>query len=99
MPGVDLHHTNTSRIIDGRVLKPLDGPVLPGSEHQGLHIHWIWCPGVDRSQFRNWSTEVQHIRPVLDELATEGVYESAFVFAPLPLKGATGSPGNPIAVK
>lgn len=36
---------------------------------------------------------------VLDELATEGVYEFAFVFAPLPLKGATGSPGNPIAVK
>jgi kynurenine formamidase len=36
---------------------------------------------------------------VLDELATERVYEFAFVFAPLPLKGATGSPGNPIAVK
>lgn len=35
----------------------------------------------------------------LDDLAANGVYEFAFVFAPLPLKGATGSPGNPIAVK
>lgn len=35
----------------------------------------------------------------LEELAGEKVYEFAFVFAPLPLKGATGSPGNPIAVR
>jgi len=30
---------------------------------------------------------------------SEKVYEFAFVFAPLRLKGATGSPGNPIAVR
>ena len=35
----------------------------------------------------------------LDALARERVYEFAFVFAPLRLKGATGSPGNPMAVK
>jgi kynurenine formamidase len=35
----------------------------------------------------------------LEELAAEKVYEFAFVFAPLRLKGATGSPGNPIAVR
>jgi kynurenine formamidase len=35
----------------------------------------------------------------LEELARDKVYESAFVFAPLRLKGATGSPGNPIAVR
>jgi kynurenine formamidase len=35
----------------------------------------------------------------LDELAGKGVYEFAFIFAPLRLKGATGSPGNPIAVR
>lgn len=35
----------------------------------------------------------------LDELAAAGVHEFAFVFAPLKLKGATGSPGNPIAVR
>ena len=35
----------------------------------------------------------------LEELAADKVYEFAFVFVPLPLKGATGSPGNPIAVR
>ena len=35
----------------------------------------------------------------LEELAADQVYEFAFVFCPLRLKGATGSPGNPIAVK
>ena len=35
----------------------------------------------------------------LEELAAERVYEFAFVFAPLKLKGATGSPGNPVAVR
>jgi kynurenine formamidase len=34
----------------------------------------------------------------LEELAAQKVYEFAFIFAPLRLKGATGSPGNPIAV-
>jgi kynurenine formamidase len=35
----------------------------------------------------------------LEALAKEGVYEFAFVFAPLRLRGATGSPGNPVAVR
>ena len=30
-----------------------------------------------------------------DELARDRVYEFAFFFAPLEVKGATGSPGNP----
>ena len=39
-----------------------------------------------------------------ENLATEGLardaaYEFAYVFAPLPLKGGTGSPGNPIAIR
>lgn len=34
----------------------------------------------------------------LDKLAEEEVYEFAFILAPLPLKGATGSPANPLAV-
>jgi kynurenine formamidase len=39
-----------------------------------------------------------------ENLATEGlardnVYEFAYVFGPLRLKGATGSPGNPIAIR
>ncbi len=35
----------------------------------------------------------------LEELAAAGVHEFCFVFSPLRLKGATGSPGNPIAVR
>lgn len=35
----------------------------------------------------------------LSELAQDRVYEFAFVFAPLRLKGATGSPGNPLAIR
>jgi kynurenine formamidase len=35
----------------------------------------------------------------LEELARDKVYEFAFIYAPLPLKGASGSPGNPIAVR
>ena len=33
------------------------------------------------------------------DLARDNVYEFAYVFVPLPLKGATGSPGNPIAIR
>ncbi|MFS8608206.1 MAG: cyclase family protein, partial [Gammaproteobacteria bacterium] len=32
-------------------------------------------------------------------LAADRVYEFAFVFAPPKLAGATGAPGNPIAVR
>lgn len=35
----------------------------------------------------------------LEQLAADRAYEFAFVFSPLRLKGATGSPGNPIAVR
>src|SRR5262245_15349454 len=35
----------------------------------------------------------------LEKAARDRVYEFAFIFAPLRLKGATGSPGNPIAVR
>jgi kynurenine formamidase len=35
----------------------------------------------------------------LEELAQDRAYEFTFIFAPLRLKGATGSPGNPIAVR
>jgi kynurenine formamidase len=36
---------------------------------------------------------------VTEELARDGAYEFAFIFAPLRLKGATGSPGDPIAIR
>ena len=34
-----------------------------------------------------------------EELARDRVYEFAFFFAPLRLKGASGSPGNPLAIR
>jgi kynurenine formamidase len=34
-----------------------------------------------------------------EELARDNVYEFAYFFSPLRLKGATGSPGNPIAIR
>lgn len=33
------------------------------------------------------------------ELIRDGAYEFAYIFVPVPLKGATGSPGSPIAVR
>jgi kynurenine formamidase len=33
------------------------------------------------------------------DLARDAVFEFAFFFSPLPMKGATGSPGNPIAIR
>jgi kynurenine formamidase len=35
----------------------------------------------------------------LEELSAEGVHEFLFVFTPVPFKGATGSPGRPIAIR
>jgi kynurenine formamidase len=35
----------------------------------------------------------------LSALAKDKVYEFVYVFAPLRLKGATGSPGNPFAIR
>ena len=35
----------------------------------------------------------------LEELAADGVHEFLFVFTPVPFKGATGSPGRPIAIQ
>jgi kynurenine formamidase len=35
----------------------------------------------------------------LSQLVADKVYEFAFVFSPLRLKGATGSPGNPLAIR
>lgn len=35
----------------------------------------------------------------LEELAAGEVYEFAFIFNPLPIRGATGSPGRPLAIR
>jgi len=35
---------------------------------------------------------------VFDDLAANSIYKGAFFFSPVPIKGATGSPGNPIVI-
>jgi kynurenine formamidase len=40
-----------------------------------------------------------HENLVTDALARDSVYEFVYMYAPLRLKGATGSPGNPIALR
>ena len=40
-----------------------------------------------------------HENVATEALARDAVYEFAYMFAPLRLKGATGSPGNPIAIR
>ncbi|WP_421707578.1 cyclase family protein [Algihabitans sp.] len=39
-----------------------------------------------------------HENLVLDSIAEAEVWQFAYIFAPLPIKGATGSPGAPVAV-
>jgi kynurenine formamidase len=63
---------------------------LPGEDEDRLfecHQRWITMDGI-----------YIHENLDLDQLATDQVYEFASILSPLRLKGATGSPGNPIAV-
>jgi kynurenine formamidase len=40
-----------------------------------------------------------HENLITAELARDNAYEFMYSFAPLRLKGATGSPGNPVAIR
>jgi kynurenine formamidase len=53
-------------------------------------VHQVMLTRNGIYQFENLATE---------GLARDRVYEFAFFFAPVPLRGATGSPGNPIAIR
>jgi kynurenine formamidase len=53
-------------------------------------VHQLFIPRNGIYIFENLVTE---------ELARDSAYEFGFVFAPLRLKGATGSPGNPLAIR
>jgi kynurenine formamidase len=53
-------------------------------------VHQLLIPRNGIYIFENLATE---------ELARDRVYEFAFFYAPLKLKGATGSPGNPLAIR
>ena len=63
---------------------PGEDPERPFEGHQ----HLLVCNGIYNHE--NLDTAA---------LAADQVYEFAYIYAPLRLKGATGSPGNPIAVR
>ena len=44
-------------------------------------------------------TPKQHLFAREIVLADDQAYEFLFVYAPLPLKGAPGAPGNPVAIR
>ena len=46
---------------------------------------------------RNGVFNLENMR--FDELLADGVHEFLFIFTPVPFKGATGSPGRPIAIR
>lgn len=76
--------------------------VLVGADNWGIELHPQEDP--DRSiEAHQWLITKNGIYQLenldLEELAKDRVYEFAFIFAPLRLKGASGSPGNPIAVR
>jgi kynurenine formamidase len=71
------------------------------------HDHWSGeaVPGEDKDrpfECHQWLITMNgiHIHENLDmeDLSAARAYEFAYVYAPLRLKGATGSPGNPIAI-
>jgi kynurenine formamidase len=62
---------------------PGEDPNLPFA----CHTIWLTMNGI----FLNENLD-------LEELAADGTYEFAWSFNPLPLKGATGSPGNSVAI-
>ncbi|MDX1395030.1 MAG: cyclase family protein [Gemmatimonadota bacterium] len=76
------------------VLKGADsssGEVLPGEDPNrpyDLHLLMITKHGI---------YNIENLD--LDGIAEDEVWEFAFMFAPVPFRGATGSPGNPIAIR
>lgn len=63
---------------------------VPGEEPNrpfDCHIEWMVKHGI---------TNIENLD--VSQLLEDRVYEFMFVFAPLKMKGATGSPGNPIAI-
>jgi len=63
-------------------------------------------PGEDKEKFAEGHQHLltrhgiyNHENLNLTELVKDKVYEFVYVFAPVPLKGATGSPGSPFAIK
>ena len=75
---------------------------MVGSDHSGTEVE----PNPDPSLvfpvhqeliMKNGIFNIENL--ALDELARDGAWEFLFVFTPVRFKGATGSPGRPIAIR
>lgn len=75
---------------------------MVGSDQSGTEVQ----PSADQSQaypvhqelmMKNGIFNLENL--ALEELARERVYEFLFVFTPVRFKGATGSPGRPLAIR
>jgi hypothetical protein len=60
--------------------------------------HPIWGPE-DQAGGSNWITPDKILEARFEDLLADRAYEFLFVFTPLRLKGATGSPGRPLAIR
>ncbi len=76
--------------------------VMIGSDNLGIEV----VPNPDPSlafpvhQLLVTQNGIYNLESIItEELARDRAYEFAFMFAPLRLKGASGSPGNPIAIR
>jgi kynurenine formamidase len=75
--------------------------MMVGADNWGIEVD---APGrkrpIEVHQWMQTKNGIYFIENLdLEELAADKAYEFAYIFAPLRLKGATGSPGNPIAVR
>ena len=77
-------------------------PSMVGSDQSGTEVGQTEDPSLAFpvhqlliNQHGIWNLE----NLVFDELAEDQVYEFLFIFTPVRFKGATGSPGRPIAIK
>jgi kynurenine formamidase len=75
---------------------------LLGADNWGIEVHPPERPNREIEVHQHMITRqgicfLENL--TLEELAADRVFEFAFIFAPLKVRGATGSPGNPIAVR
>ena len=71
---------------------PVDA--IPGEDPEGvfdIHNYTETVHGI-------WYLENLDIKPMA-QMAADGVYEFLFIFVPVPFAGATGSPGDAIAIQ
>lgn len=75
--------------------------ILLGSDNTGVNIQQEVPGGVEEiHQYLLVRQGIYLLENMnLEQLSAERAYEFAFVFVPLKLKGAEGSPGNPIAIR